>query len=230
MADQYDASNTAPQALWRFWWTWVLVLALFPTAGVAEELFPPQQVIKDTSEQMIRVLEQDRQKLIDDPEHVYRLTTEILVPHVDMYRVSRLVLGKYWRRASRNQRMRFSREFRRMLVRTYASALKQFRGEADIRFLPMRYEPGTTDVAVHTKIAHAGAQPVSVSYRMHLKKGHWLTYDVKIEGVSLVTNYRSSFAHQIRQRGLDALIQRIAELNERRTEKPQTVVAETELR
>ncbi len=207
----------------------ILVLLLFPLAGIAKALLPPQQVIKDTSEQMIRVLEQDREKLVDDPEHVYRLTTDILVPHVDMYRVSRLVLGKYWRKASKRQRLRFSREFRRMLVRTYASALKQFRGEADIRFLPMRYDAGDNDVAVHTKIAHAGGQPISVSYRMHLKKGQWLTYDVKIEGVSLVTNYRSSFAHQIRQKGLDKLIQRITELNERRTEKPQPIVAENEL-
>lgn len=228
MANQYNASNAAPQELRRSWWPLILMLSLIPFAGIADELLPPQQVIKNTSEQMIKTLERDRQKLVDDPQHVYRLATDILVPHVDMYRVSRLVLGKHWRRASKEQRLSFTREFRRMLVRTYASALKQFRGEADIRFLPIRYDAGDVDVVVDTKIALTGAQPVAVSYRMHLKKDRWLTYDVKIEGVSLVTNYRGSFAQQIRQQGLDRLIERIKELNERRTEKPEPIVAETE--
>ncbi len=224
MTEQRSATIPAPPH-GLIWWPVILIISLIPFAGLAEELAPPQKLIKDTSEEMIRILEQDRQKLIDDPEHVYRLATDILVPHVDMYRVSRLVLGKYWRRASRDQRMRFSKEFRRMLVRTYASALKQFRGQADIDFLPMRDAPGNNNVIVNTKIAHAGAQPVSVSYRMHLKRGQWLVYDVKVEGVSLVTNYRSSFAHQIRQKGLDHLILRIADLNERRVRQP-AIVAE----
>ncbi len=224
MTEQRNATIPVPPS-GLLWWPVILIISLIPFAGLAEELAPPQKLIKDTSEEMIRILEQDRQRLIEDPEHVYRLATDILVPHVDMYRVSRLVLGKYWRRASRDQRMRFSKEFRRMLVRTYASALKQFRGQADIDFLPMRDAPGNNNVIVNTKIAHAGAQPVSVSYRMHLKRGQWLVYDVKVEGVSLVTNYRSSFAHQIRQKGLDHLILRIADLNERRVRQP-AIVAE----
>jgi phospholipid transport system substrate-binding protein len=228
MADQHNASNPVRQKPLRIWWPVILMISLFPFAGVTAELLPPQKVIKDTSERMIRVLEQDREKLLEDPEHVYRLANDILIPHVDMYRVSRLVLGKYWRRASREQRLRFSEEFRRMLVRTYASALKQFRGQADIRFQPMHIQQGDHDVAVNTRIARASAQPVSVSYRLHLKKGQWLAYDVKIEGVSLVTNYRSSFARQIRQKGLDALIRRIRELNERRTQRPEPVVADNE--
>ncbi len=225
MTEQRNATIPVATPPGLFWWPVFLMISLLPFAGVAEELAPPQKVIKETSEEMIRILEQDRQKLIDDPEHVYRLATDILVPHVDMYRVSRLVLGKHWRRASREQRQRFSREFRRMLVRTYASALKQFRGHADIEFLPMRDAPGSNNVIVDTKLAHAGAQPVSVGYRMHLKRERWLVYDVKVEGVSLVTNYRSSFAHQIRQKGLDHLILRIAELNERRVQQP-AIVAE----
>ena len=224
MTEQRNATIPVPPS-GLLWWPVILIISLIPFAGLAEELAPPQKLIKDTSEEMIRILEQDRQKLIDDPEHVYRLATDILVPHVDMYRVSRLVLGKYWRRASREQRLRFSKEFRRMLVRTYASALKQFRGQADIDFLPMRDAPGADNVIVNTKIAHAGAQPVSVSYRMHLRRGQWLVYDVKVEGVSLVTNYRSSFSHQIRQKGLDHLILRIAELNQRRVRQP-AIVAE----
>ena len=225
MTEQRNVIIRVPSLPEGLWWPVILIVSLLPFAGVAGELAPPEMLIKDTSEQMIRILEQDRQRLIEDPEHVYRLATDILVPHVDMYRVSRLVLGKYWRRASREQRLRFSREFRRMLVRTYASALKQFRGQADIKFLPMRDAPGADNVVVNTQLALAGAQPVSVSYRMHLKRGQWLVFDVKVEGVSLVTNYRSSFAHQIRQKGLDNLILRIAELNERRVRQP-AIVAE----
>ena len=227
MTDRHCWINPVRHPPGRFWWSVLLMISLVPFAGAAEDLAPPQKVIKDTSEEMIQILEQDRQKLIDDPEHVYRLTTNILVPHVDMYRVSRLVLGKHWRRASREQRLRFSKEFRRMLVRTYASALKQFRGKADIEFLPMRDAPGAGNAIVDTKLAHTGAQPVSVSYRMHQKRGQWLVYDVKIEGVSLVTNYRSSFARQIRQKGLDSLILKIAELNNRRVRQP-AIVAEND--
>lgn len=215
MLNVYRNSNIMRQGTALKWLSLVFWACLtMPLLGLAEELSPPQRVIKQTAEQLIGVLERDREKLQSDPQYVFQLANKILVPRVDMSRVSRLALGKHWRRATKVQRQRFTTEFRRLLVRTYSTAMKQFRGEANIRFLPVQTKAGSNNVVVSTKMSHAGTRSVSVDYRMHKKDGHWLAYDVKIEGVSLVTNYRSSFTRQIRQGGMDELIRQISKRNQ----------------
>lgn len=202
---------------------WGLLL-LVPLAVLAEgeQLQPPQMVIQAISDQLAGVLKRDREKLQTDPAYVYRLANEVLVPHVDFARVSSLVLGKYWRRANPAQREAFAREFRRLLVRTYSTAFKEFDGW-QIRHVPLKLAPGENDVAVRTQVLRDGAQPVEVVYRMHQKDGNWMAYDVTIEGISLVTNYRSSFNKEMRRGGLDGLIKRISDLNASRLEQAKGV-------
>ena len=173
----------------------------------------PQQVIQDTSERLRVILQENKQRLVDEPEYVYRLADEVFVPHVDMERVSSLVLGKHWRRATPEQKQAFSDQFKRMLVRTYATALREL-GDWKVDFLPMRTQPGEKRVLVQTLMTRSGAPPVAMDYRMHQKDGHWLAFDVSVEGVSLITNYRASFSRLIRQKGIDGLIKELAARNE----------------
>ncbi|MES9882873.1 MAG: ABC transporter substrate-binding protein [Sedimenticola sp.] len=205
------------QSLSRPFWI-ILALLLTPLGASAEKLAAPQQVIQDISDSLQSVLNGNGDRLKSDPAYVYRLANEVLVPHVDFSRVSSLVLGKHWRRATASEREAFAREFRRLLVRTYATAFHEF-DMWEIRYQPLRMKAGADDVSVQTKVIRPGAVPVKVVYRMHLKEGRWMAYDVKIEGISLVTNYRSGFARDLRKGGMSHLIQRIGDLNNRRLKR-----------
>lgn len=194
------------------------LLVCLPLAVLAEELAGPQQVIQRISDQLQDILINNQEQLQQDPAYVYQLANEVLIPHVDFGRVSSLVLGKYWRRATDEQKLAFSREFQRLLVRTYSTAFKEFQGW-EISYTPLRMNEGDSDVAVHTQVKRSGAAPVEVVYRMHIQGGDWKAYDVTIEGISLITNYRTSFAREVRRRGMQGLIQRITELNDSRVKQ-----------
>ena len=161
------------------------------------------------------MLGNNQEQLKSNPGYVYGLASEVLIPHIDFARVSSLVLGKYWRRASTAEKEEFRYQFQRLLVRTYSTAFHQF-DEWELRHQPIRMASGADDVSVDVKVLRPDAQAVTLVYRMHLNEGRWQAYDVKIEGISLVTNYRSSFSKQVRNKGLDHLIRRITDLNERR--------------
>lgn len=181
-------------------------------AAPARSLEGPQQVVQRVSDGLMRVLREDRARLETDPSFIYRLVDELFLPNVDFDRVSGLVLGPFWRDASEQQREGFRREFKEMLIHTYASALNKL-SEWDIRYPPLHLEAGQRDLAVPTQILRGGAPPVEVSYRMAFDGARWRAYDVSVEGVSLLTNYRSTFVRLARQKGLDGLIQDLAQRN-----------------
>jgi phospholipid transport system substrate-binding protein len=183
-------------------------LGWLAASAAAEGLAEPQQVIRDTSQRLRTILLEDRQQLTDDPTYLYRLADEVFLPHVDMGRVSSLVLGKHWRKATPAQKRAFAEQFKHMLVRTYATALREL-GDWEIRFLPLRMQPGEKRVVVQTMVSRPGGPPVAIDYRMYLSDDSWRAYDVKIEGISLITNYRSNFASLIRQKGIGGLIEEL---------------------
>ncbi len=168
--------------------------------------------VRQATRELYQALEKNQVRVHKDPQLLYELVEGSLLPYTDLQTMSRWVLGRYWRSASEDQRKRFEDEFRRLLVRTYSAAIQQAELE-DIRYLPER--PGTRDDrrVVRTEVKRKGQPPLPIDYYMHRVDGRWLLYDVRIEGVSLITNYRSSFASAIADKGLDALIREMAERN-----------------
>ena len=195
-----------------------VLLICLATVASAEDLNPPQKVIHDTSKLLYNVVKNDQEKL-DDRDYVFQLVNDVLEPRVDLEKISRLVLGKYWRKASDEQKTRFQKEFKDLFVNTYATAFNEF-NEWTVNFLPMTLDPTQTRVIVKTEIIQPSRPPVAVDYRMAINKtGEWKAYDVIIEGISMVTNYKSSFAQTIKNAGgLDKVIQQLAEKNKRSEE------------
>ena len=137
----------------------------------------------------------------------------VIDPHADFDKISVLVLGKLWKTATNEEQERFKHEFQTLLVRTYSRAFVEFNNWS-IRFLPIEMESGATKIIVKTEVTQPSQQPVEVSYRMLLSKGEWKVYDIMIDGVSLVTNYRSTFSEQIKTKGsLSAVIDDLAKRN-----------------
>ncbi len=189
----------------------LLLTSLSSANAAAESLNAAQLAIQTSSEKLKSRLQSDEFR--GDFKQVARYVDQVIKPHVDFPRISALVLGKHWRQASHQERERFVKEFRTLLVRTYSRAFVQF-NEWSLHFLPMDLANEATKTVVRTEVLQPGKPPIGVDYRMIKINGKWWAYDIVIEGVSLVTNYRSTFANQILNSGsLTDVIDNLAEKN-----------------
>ncbi len=195
-----------------------LLLSWGATAWAEEGLLPPQKVIQHSADELQTTLQKPEFK--NDFKKATRFVDGIIEPHVDFDRVSMLTLGKYWKTATPEQRERFKKEFRMLLVRTYTTAFTEY-ANWKIRYLPLQMKPEDRKVMVRTEILQAGAQPVAVNYRMVFTNNEWKVYDVLIEGISLLQNYRASFTDEVARTGsLDQLISHLAERNATAMKEP----------
>ncbi len=194
----------------------MLSISVFTSiAQASEDLVEPQLIVKTASEKVLSVLLDRRAELENDHQQIYDLVEEVILPHFDFARMSRLALGRNWNDASPEQREQFVEEFRLLLVRTYATAMLEYTDE-ELRFLPFRDDLDSGRVSVPMQVIQSSRPPVSVNLALYKNNdGEWKVYDVRIEGISLVTNYRSTFANQIQNGGIDALIESLSERNER---------------
>lgn len=172
----------------------------------------PQLLVEQTTERLLAAFDRDREAIRQDPSHADTIVDAILSPHVDYERVSRLILGKYWRQATPEQRRRFMDEFRALQVRTYAIALTDH-ADVAITYLPTRPSGRADRALVRTQIPRREGTLVSVDYRLHQKDGAWKVYDVLVEGISLLTNYRVSIGAQIEKFSVESVIEQLAAKN-----------------
>ena len=202
-----------------------VILAAWSLAGQAEALTPAQLVVQSTSDTLQRELQKDEYKR--DFVKATQFVDHTIEPSVDFDRVSALALGKHWKTATPVQKDRFKKEFRTLLVRTYTTAFTEY-ANWKIRYLPMLADGESNKVLVKTEILQEGAQPSAVDYRMINSGGMWKVYDVLIEGISLLQNYRTEFGQEITQTGsLDGVIDRIAKRNSTAMKEPLKAEAKT---
>jgi phospholipid transport system substrate-binding protein len=161
---------------------------------------------------VIAVLKDKRAELEKDPSQVYTLVNDYIVPHLDSVTMAKLALGKHWRNASREQKIEFVNEFQALLVRTYGKSLLEFRDQT-INFFPVNLADGEDKVEVKSEVLQQGGPPIPISYRMRIKDNEWKVYDLTIDGVSLVTSYRGTFAQEIRKSGMDGLLKLLKDKN-----------------
>ena len=167
-------------------------------------LLPPQKVIQDTSKQLQTTLQRPEYK--NNFPKAVQFVEGVIDPHVDFDRVAMLILGKYWKVATPEQKLSFKKEFRTLLVRTYTTAFTEY-SDWTIRYSPLDIEDGAKRIEVKTEILRRDGNPVRVGYRMENTNNDWKVYDILIEGISLVQNYRTSFTGDIERYGsLDRLI------------------------
>jgi phospholipid transport system substrate-binding protein len=187
-----------------------LTLVAFANGAMAE--VAPDVLVKSTADEVLAIVKKDKDIQNGDQKKIFALAEEKILPNFDFDRVCRMVLGKNWNSATKEQQEAFQREFRSLMLRTYATALSKYRNQT-IEFKPLRAQPNDTEVTVKTQILQPGGQPVGVDYSLEKKAEGWKVYDIVIEGVSLVTNYRGQFSNEIRQSGMDGLIQKLVEKN-----------------
>lgn len=186
------------------------LLLNFSALGHAE--VAPDVLVKSTAEDVLAIVKQDKDIQAGDQKKIFALAEEKIVPNFNLERISRLVLGKNWLKATPVQQEAFKKEFRALLMRTYAIALTKFKNQT-IEYKPLRVQAGDTTATVKTLISQPSGPAVAVDYTLSKTGDAWKVYDIVIEGVSLVTNYRSQFSQEIRKNGIDSLIQKLVDKN-----------------
>ncbi len=192
------------------------LLGLFSLVATTAAALPAaEDVVRTTTDQTVARLREQKPDLQAHPEKIYDLIHELVIPHFDFPSMSKWVLGSNWRNATEEQRDSFITQFRTLLVRTYAKALLEY-SDTDIRFLNSDSNPSSNVVIVKTEVDQpGGGAPVPIHYRMHISDGSWKVVDVSVDGVSLVSTYRGSFASEISKGGLDNLIAKLVDRNQK---------------
>jgi len=190
-----------------------VVVILLCMAGVARaEMIAPDALVKTTAQDVLTIVKQDKDIQAGHQKKILALVDAKVLPHFDFTRMTQLAVGKYWRTATSEQKQALVTEFRNMLVRTYTKAFTVYRDQT-IDVKPFKMAADATEATVKTTINKPGAPPIPVDYEMRKTPDGWKAFDVSIEGVSMVTSYRGTFATQIEQNGIDGLIKTLSDKN-----------------
>lgn len=191
----------------------LLALALWMVAALAHAQQAPDKLVQEVANEVLRSLREDPDLRAGSQTKMAELIEQKVSPHFDFERMTRLAVGRSWRQASDEQKKMLIEQFHSLLVRSYSTAYSAYRSIV-IEVKPVRMQPGEDDVQVKSEIKlPGGAPPVNVDYSMYKTDSGWKIYDVVVDGVSLVTTYRSTFAEEIQKGGIDDLIKSLRDKN-----------------
>ena len=175
-------------------------------------LSAPDVLVKTMSEDVLASIRKDPSLQSGDISRLNALVDEKVLPYVNFEKMTRLAVGRGWRDATAEQRQALTREFRTLLVRTYAGAVSSAK-DYQVQMRPFRAEPAETDVLVRTQAVPSRGDPIQLDYRLEKTSAGWKIYDVNVLGVWLVENYRSTFNSEVSRGGIDGLIKSLVERN-----------------
>ena len=176
--------------------------------AAAPNTLDPEQLVEDSAKRMLMELDANRAMYAKDPSKLDSLVANVLLPNFDSEYAARLVLGQSWRTATPDQRKRFVDAFYHSLLRNYGNALLNFTGDR-FTILPYKGDPGDTQATVRTEVKKSSGEKVAVNFSLHKTDSGWKAWDVVIEGISYVKSFRTDFASEIQQKGLDEVISRL---------------------
>ena len=195
------------------------VASLFAFSGVpafAQEA--PDDLIRRSTNEILAAIKSDKDLQAGNQQKIEKLAEEKVLPYFNFARMTQLAVGRNWRDASDAQKKSLTDEFRSLLIRTFSTSLSQYRNQT-IDVKPLKIAATEMETVVKTNVNQPGGQPIPIDYSVEKLKDGWKVYDVLIDGVSLVTNYRSSFNTEIQKSGIDGLIKSLADRNARNAAK-----------
>ncbi len=182
-----------------------LALFLFSTLTFAAEPIAPDEMIKTTANEVLEIIKKDKDIQAGDKQKIKDLIESKILPQFDFTRMTRLAVGRFWNQATPAQQQELTNEFRSLLIRTYSASLNSYKDQK-IDYKPLKITPADTDVVVKTAIQQSNGRAIPIDYTVIKTPASWKIYDISVDGVSLVVNYRSSFANEIQQGGIPKLI------------------------
>lgn len=179
-----------------------------PAPAAPSAALGPEQLVEASAKRMLTELDANRPMYAKDPAKLDALVGNVLLPYFDTEYAARLVLGQTWRTATADQRKRFVDAFYHSLLRNYGAALVDFTADRFV-VLPYKGDPGDTMATVRTEVKRASGEKVAVNFSLRKTDSGWKAWDVVIEGISYVKSFRTDFAAEIQQKGLDEVINRL---------------------
>lgn len=192
--------------------TWLggLVCALvFAFGAQAATPVTPDGTLKVAVDNLQALLQKNHDKYQADKPLFYKAVDESVTPVFDVPYIAQLVLARHWRTATPDQRSRFQVAFKDMLIRSYANALLEYYSSVKVDWQPVHMDAGATDATVNSRLLRPEKQPVSIGFSTHLVNGAWKVYDISVENISLVTNFRAQFNSELKKTSLDDMIKRM---------------------
>ncbi len=174
----------------------------------------PDALIRRLSEEVLAAMRADPELRAGNPAKIGPFVDQKILPHFDFARATQIAMGLSWRSATPEQREELTREFSALLVRTYTAAVANSR-DSEVVVGPLRLKPSDTEVTVRSQVKRPGEQPVSFEYEMEKTPTGWKVYDLRIEGISLMGTYRTAFADEVRNNGVEGLIRTLSGKNGR---------------
>lgn len=185
---------------------------LLPVQPAAAQEIAPDVLVRNVTLEVVDIIGKDKDIQAGSQKKLVDLVEAKVLPHFNFTAMTRLAVATNWEKATAEQKRQLTEEFKTLLVRTYSSALSAYRDQK-FEFRPLRAKPTDTDVTVQVRISQGGREPVSLEYDMEKSAAGWKVYDVRVGGVSLVANYRTEFANEIRSSGIDGLIKGLSAKN-----------------
>ncbi len=193
--------------------TIALLIGLCVTSPLWAAVMSPDKLVEKSIQEVMGIIKQDEAIKSGDKNRIYGLVNDKILPHFNFNRMTKLAMGKNWKKATPEQQDELVNAFRTLLVRTYSNALSNYQDEV-VKVTPIKNLGSNTDSTVKTTVIQGNSKaPVPINYSMQKTDGNWKIYDVTVSGVSLVTNYRGSFNSKIRKQGVEGLINALNKKN-----------------
>jgi len=190
----------------------IILLLSFFIFSVNVQAQTPEELIKETTELVLADIKVNVETYKTAPALLYKFVDTTVLKHFDFEKMTNLALGRYRRKMNDEQKIDMQNVFQELLVRTYSKALLEYENQG-VKYLPSKGSVEKGEVTVRTEIEQPGGLPIPLNYKLYLKDGSWKVYDISVDNISLVTNYRSSFARQIKKTGIDGLIKSLRDRN-----------------
>jgi len=185
---------------------------LISSTVLAQEV-APDALIKTTTEEVLEIVRKDKDIQSGNTKKAIDLVEAKVLPNFNFTRMTQLAMARDWRQATPAQQKTLTDEFHTLLVRTYAKALTEYKNQT-VHYKPFTLKAGETDVRVRTEIRQSGAgKNIELDYWLEKSPTGWKVYDIEVGGISIVTNYRESFAAEVRNNGIDGLIKSLQAKN-----------------
>jgi phospholipid transport system substrate-binding protein len=172
------------------------------------EVISAEKRVVDVTSNIVKLLEANQSQYSQDESALFSMVRKEVLPFIDFNAMSMLTLGKYWRSTNPQQRIRFINAFREMLIRSYAKSMLDYTG-AKIRGGNSAENTKPGYVIVRTVVTPKGGSPIAANYSVRINSGDWKAYNVEIDGINLITNFRTNFTREISEKGIEALITRL---------------------
>ncbi|MEO6983892.1 MAG: ABC transporter substrate-binding protein [Paralcaligenes sp.] len=174
----------------------------------------PSDFIQAVGDNALNAIKKLPQAQKGDVKTINQIVNHYVLPYVNLQKTTSLSAGRYWRQATPTQQQALVQAFKGTLIRTYSGAFTKVTSESALTIAPFRGDPKADDVVVRSTLTQGNAPSINIDYRLEKAPQGWKIYDLNVEGIWLIQNYRNQFADQISRNGIDGLIQALNQHNQ----------------